>query len=137
VMYRFSRMELAQFAVFDENYSVEVTEVQYKTEVQFSFDKDLSVLCSKIIVNETCNEKPLLKAELNSYFDIQKESLNLLRREGRLLFPPMLLVQFASLCYGSMRGVIYAKTLGTPLSNFVLPPVYFANIINNGFEVEG
>ncbi|MBR1543288.1 MAG: hypothetical protein IJ626_00105 [Muribaculaceae bacterium] len=136
VMYRFCRMELAQFALFDENYSAELNDVQYKTEVQFSFDKDLSMLCSKIIINETQNEKPLLKAELNSFFDIKKESLDLLQQDERIVFPPMLLVQFASLCYGSMRGVIYAKTMSTPLCNFILPPVYFANIINKGFEVE-
>ena len=136
VMYRFSRMDLAQFALFEENYSAEVNEVQYKTEAQFSFDKDLSVLCSKIIINETHNDKPLLKAELNSFFDIKKESLDLLQQDGHIVFPPMLLVQFASLCYSSMRGVIYTKTMGTPLCNFILPPVYFANIINKGFEVE-
>lgn len=136
VMYRFSRMELAQFALFDENFPVDENEVQYQTEVQFSFDKDLAVLCSKIVINECYNDKPLLKAELNSFFEIKKESLDLLRQDGHIIFTPMLLVQFASLCYGSMRGVIFAKTINTPLCNFILPPVYFANIVNKGFEVK-
>lgn len=135
VMYKYNRMELEQFATFEENYSSEMKEVQFQTEAQFSFDKEHSVLCSRIVVNMTAMDKPLVRAELKSYFDLLPESVNNLRQDGRILFAPPLLVQFASLCYGSMRGVIYAKTMGSPLANFVLPPVYFGNLIDKTFVV--
>ena len=39
-----------------------------------------------------------------------------------------LMTLFASLGYGSMRGVIYAKTMGTPLEKIILPPNDVQNI---------
>jgi len=136
LLYKYSKMEIEQFAMFQENYCQEVQEVQFQTEAQFSFDKNSSVLCSKIIVNMSDMDKPLIKAELNSYFHIQPESVNSLRKEGKIVFPPQLLVQFASLCYGSMRGVIFAKTQSNALSNCILPPVYFGQLIDKSFTVE-
>lgn len=136
VMYRFSKMELEQFAMFEENCDSGTKEVQFHTEAQFSYDTDNYILCSKIIVNMSAQEKPLVKAELKSYFDLLPESVESLRKDSRIMFAPPLLVQFASLCYGSIRGVIFTKTLGTPLNGFILPPVYFGNLIDKGFVVE-
>lgn len=136
VMYRFNKMELEQFAMFEENCNPEPKEVQFQTEAQFSYDTDNYILCSKIIVNMSAQEKPLVKAELKNYFDLLPESVESLRKDSRIMFAPPLLVQFASLCYGSIRGVIFAKTMGTPLNSFILPPVYFGNLIDKGFVVE-
>lgn len=136
VMYRFSKMELEQFAMFEENCNPEPKEVQFQTEAQFSYDTDNYILCSKIIVNMSAQEKPLVKAELKSYFNLLPVSVENLRKDGRIMFAPALLVQFASLCYGSIRGVIFAKTMGTPLNSFIVPPVYFGNLIDKGFVVE-
>lgn len=136
VLFNYSKMEIDQFAMFLENYKHETQDVQFQTEAQFSFDKGNSVLCCKIEVNMSAEDKPLVKAVLKSYFNIQPESVSALCQDGKILFPPQLLVQFASLCYGSMRGVIFAKTQGCVLSNFVLPPVYFGKLIDKGFSVE-
>lgn len=136
-MYRFSGMELAQFAMFEENCGDGLSEVRFLTEAQFSYDKGNHTLCSTITVNMSNGEKPLVKAELKSIFDIQPDSIEGLRRDGRITFAPPLLVQFASLCYGSIRGVIFAKTMGTPVGNLILPPVYFGNLIDKGLEVDG
>lgn len=35
--------------------------------------------------------------------------------------PAELLARFASLTYGAIRGVIFAKTMGTALNNIILP----------------
>ena len=137
VLYKYSRMEIEQFAMFEGNYTPDMQEVQFQTEAQFSFDKGNSVLCSRIVVTMSSQEKPLIKSELKSYFNIQPESIDALRMEGKIMFPPQLLVQFASLCYGSMRGVIFTKTQGNALNNYILPPVYFGSLIDKGFVVEG
>lgn len=136
VLYKYSKMVIEQFAMFEENYKQQEQDVQFQTEAQFSFDNGNSVLCSKILVNMSADDRPLVKAELKSYFEIQPESITALTQDGKIMFPPQLLVQFASLCYGSMRGVIFTKTLGSSLCNYVLPPVYFGNLIDKGFVVE-
>ena len=136
VLYKFSKMELEQFAVFEENYSSEIKEVAFKTEVQFSFDKLNNILCSKVIVNVLQNTKLLVKAELRSFFNIKAESIKEITEDNKIIFFPPLLVQFASLCYGSMRGVLFAKTMGTPMSSFILPPAFLSNLIDKSFIVE-
>lgn len=136
VLYKYIRMELEQFAMFEENYSSEVKEIQFQTESQFSFDKENSVLCSRVVVNISASDKPLVRTELKSYFEILPDSVVCLRQDNKIVFVPALLVQFASLCYGSLRGVIFTKTSGTPLANYILPPVYFGNLIDKAFVVE-
>ena len=136
IKYRFRRMELEQFAMFKENYNKDIKEVQFQTEVQFSFYKGISVLCCRISVDMSAIDKPLAKIVLKSFFEIHPDSLKLLLKEDKIVFPPVPLVQFASLCYGAIRGVLFAKTQDTPLAGYVLPPVYFGNIIDKGFEVE-
>lgn len=136
IMYKYNRMELEQFAMFEENYDSSVTTAEFQTEAQFSFDKEQNILCSAITVCMLNKDKMLLKAKLKSYFNIMPESVEDMRVDGRISFAPQILVQFASFCYGSMRGVMYAKSMGTPLCNFILPPVYFGNLIDKGFVVE-
>lgn len=136
VNYRFSKMELEQFAMFEENFNIDTKEVQFQTEAQFSFDKENSVLCSRISVDMSAIEKPLAKTVLRSYFEIHPESISALKEGNKILFTPPLLVQFASLCYGAIRGVMFAKTQDTPLVNYILPPVYFGNLIDKSFCVE-
>lgn len=135
VMYRYSGLRLEQFAIFEENYNPHNNDIGFQAEVQYSFDVEHSILCCTITEKITDSGNLLIKAELNSFFDIQAESVCALTNEGRIMFPPSVLVQFASLCYGSLRGVIFAKTSGTPLSKYVIPPVYFANTIDKGFAV--
>lgn len=137
VLYKYSKMDLEQFALFEENVSPIIKEVQFQTEVQFSYDKNSRILCSKIVATMILKEKPLLKADFRSYFEIAPESIEDLRQERNIIFPPQVLVQFASLCYGSLRGVIHVKTLGTALNSFILPPVFFGNLIDKAFSVEG
>ena len=45
--------------------------------------------------------------------------------------------RFASLCYGTLRGVMHIKTLNTPLNGFILPPLYFGEVIKTLFVAQG
>ena len=137
IQYRFRKIDVAQFAIFPEHYSSEMSEVGFGLDSQFAFDKEQNVLCSRIIVSMT-NEANnlLLKIELCCYFEIAKESMQNILQDNSYVFQPALLVQFASLCYGTLRGVIHMKTIDTPLNGYILPPVFFDTIINNPFIVE-
>ena len=135
IQYRFRKVDIAQFAMFLENYSDQIKDVAFKTDAQFGFDKNQNVLCSRIGVAMFKDDRPLLKIELCCYFEITAETIENIRKDDQYVFVPALLVQFASLCYGTLRGVMHMKTLNTPLNNFILPPVYFDEIINKPFVV--
>lgn len=135
--YKYAKMELEQFAMFEENLSQKMEEVQFQTQAQFSFDKTQNVLCSRITVMMSDSEKLLLKAIMCSYFTFRNDSIEQMRNEnGQLVFVPQVLVQFASLNYGSLRGALFLKTQGSPLADYVLPPMFFGQIVDKAFMVE-
>lgn len=137
IKYRYIRIELEQFAIFDENCTPANDNAQFQTAAQFSYDTEQHIICSSVSVTLSNNDDaPMLRAELRSYFDIRPESVETLRHNGVIEFDVPLLIQFASLCYGSLRGVIFTKTNNTPLNGFVLPPVYFSSIIDKPFIVK-
>ena len=135
VQYRFRKIDVPQFATFLENYSDQIKEVSFQTDTQFSFDKDQNVLSSLINVAMFNGEKPLLKIELGCYFELTAESLENIRQDNQYVFEPGLLVQFASLGYGTLRGVMHEKTMNTPLNRFILPPLYYGDIVKTPFII--
>lgn len=135
IIYRYCKIELEQFAILEETYQSDMDDTQIQTGVQFSYDQDQHIICCDTSVILLQGDKTLLKTQLKSYFDLQPESVEALKEDGAIVFDEPLLIQFASLSYGSLRGVIYAKTLNTPFNNFILPPVYFSSIIDKPFVV--
>lgn len=115
-------MDLTQFATLADGYTPEDTEIEIFNRFQFAYNfEDHLVLCKTII--EISKEKQLLlKAELDCVFKIDPVSAFALEHKTQAVLPPRLLAQFASLAYGSMRGVLYLKTVDTPFNSFILPP---------------
>lgn len=137
IAYSYAKINLEQFAIFDENYDQNQSEIEFQTQVQFSYDQEQNVISNSIILEILQNHNTVLKAEQCSYFEINKDSVELLRDvQGKIVFSPQLLVQFASLNYGTMRGSIHIKTLGSPINRFILPPIYFHKMIEKEFVVE-
>lgn len=136
IAYRFIKIDLKQFAMFEENYSGTDNEIEIQTGVRFSYDKDKNVLCCDITILGSQLKKPLVKAEQCCYFQIKKESVKTLEKDGKYIFETPILIQFASLNYGALRGAINLKTLGTDLNCLILPPIYFSSIIDTPFTVK-
>lgn len=135
--FKYVKIELEQFAIIEENLSSNNEDVQFQTQAQFSYDKDQNVLCCRITVKMAKNKMSLLKAVMCSYFAINNDSIKqMLNEENHLVFVPHVLVQFASLNYGSLRGALYLKTQNTPLADYILPPVFFGQIIDKSFVVD-
>lgn len=136
IEYRYSRIEVEQFAIIKDNVSDPDGDIQYSTECQFMYDKEHFVLVSKILVNMSQGEDLLLKAEVDSSFQINPSSIETLTKDDSIVFPADALVQFASLCYGTLRGIIHIKTTGTQLNQYILPPVYLHETIKQSFVVK-
>ncbi len=135
VEYKFSKIEIGHFAIHEGNILPEDYNVQYNTEAQFMYDNNHHVLCSRIAVSALQQDKSIMDSMLLCYFDINPDSIAKMTKEGKITFPAPFLIQLASLCYGTLRGVIHTKTEGTPLNHFILPPLYFHSVIKNDFII--
>ena len=80
--------------------------------------------------------QPFLNAELQNYFEIAEESLAEITDGDKLVVPRGLLCQFASFGYGSFRGILYLKSINTPYSDIIMPPLYVHEIIKEDLEID-
>ena len=115
-------MELVQFATFEDCYVENDEDIEIANKFQFLYNFDENVMCCTASVTMSKENRIFLKADLASYFGIEPGSAENLKENEDFIAPAELLAQFASLTYGSIRGVIFAKTMGTALNNIVLPP---------------
>ena len=122
IYYHFDKMELKQFATFEENYNEEASDIDVSSIFTFSYNFEQNVVCCSGVTTQIIQEKPLLKANLDVYFMISPSSVSDLTEGNAIVLSPELQAQFASLAYGTMRGVIFTKTLGTIFNDFILPP---------------
>lgn len=122
ILYRFIRMELVQFATSDDAPASCDTNIEVASKFQFSYNFETDMMCCTTSVTIMSSTNPLLKVVLSSFFGIEPASAKSLKVLDDLIAPAELLAQFASLTYGAVRGVIFAKTIGSPLNRIILPP---------------
>lgn len=122
ILFKFVKMDLTQFATFTDDYTEKDTEIEIFNRFQFSYNFEEHLVLCKTIIELSKEEKILLKADLDSIFKINPDSASAIETATDATIPQGLLAQFASLSYGSLRGVIYTKATDTPFSNFILPP---------------
>lgn len=115
-------MDLPQFATFAEGYKPEDAEIEFFNRFQFAYNFDDHLVQCKTIIEISKEKKLLLKTDFDCIFKIEEKSAQSLENDTEAIVPPILLAQFASLAYGSLRGALYVKTLGTPFNSIILPP---------------
>lgn len=133
LQYRYLKISDGQFATFEENYDPS-NGVGFQNSVSFSYDYENNILVCSETITFLQSEKIILKLGLNSHFLIHPDSVKLLMHEGALCLSKEVLWQFASLNYGSMRGVLYERTKETELNSIILPPFFFDELIKDGIR---
>ena len=136
IQYKFIKIDLTQFSPEWDKYDSENPGVGIETNFNFSFNKTEGVLRCTTNLHFIQDDQVFLKTELQTYYEISKESIDGLVSENVLTIPKGLLCQFASLAYGSYRGVLYMKTINTPLSNLILPPMYLNEVIKDDMQIQ-
>ena len=115
-------MDLTQFAIFTDGHKEGNADIGIFNRFQFAYNFDEHLVLCKTIIELSQQDKILLKADFDCIFKIESESASAIETTTDATIPQGLLAQFASLSYGSLRGVIYTKVTDTPLRNFILPP---------------
>lgn len=135
ILYKYVKVETEQFAIFEENIKQDVTDSTFQVETYFSFNQAQGVLANCMMVIVLQQSSVVLKIAMVDYFKIAEESLSALTNDNRIEFPQSFLQQLASLSFGTLRGVLVAKTEGTKLNNLILPPTYIGNLIDKNWGV--
>lgn len=136
IYYRFADLELKQFATFEDGYTEDGKEITISCKFTFAYNFSENIVCCTNSISISKEGNVLVKADLEAYFVITPTSVASLLDADAVVIPPDLQAQFASLTYGTMRGVVFAKTLGTPLSKIVLPPNDVLEVMKDPLRIQ-
>ena len=130
IQYRLQGFDLPQFNIRLENYGSK-SGTKVMTNIAFAYNKDKCVVKSSVFIEMLQDDKKFLVMQMDAYVEIKGSSEKQMITEKGIRLPRLLQCQFASFCYGALRGVMYLKTLNTPLQNIILPPLELHDVIKN------
>lgn len=99
-----------------------------KSGVDFAYNFEKNVVKNILNVDFSYNEKTVLKIQLCTFVAISEDTVTSLEKDGKIVIPAEFLAQCASFGHGALRGIMYLKTMNTPLEGIVLPPVVYGKM---------
>lgn len=131
IEYRLTKIATNRFDIHADN--LKDGDAEFRTELQFAYSNNPHAVRCRMSINMVQQGTPLMESVVDCHFEINATSIEALKQGDNVVIPAAVLIQFASLCYGTMRGIIHTKTEGTPINRFILPPMYFHEVINQDF----
>lgn len=99
-----------------------------KSGVDFAYNFEQNVIKSILNVEFSHKEKTALRIQLCTFVVINEDTVTALEKDGKLVLPADFLAQCASFGHGALRGIMYLKTMNTPLEGIVMPPVKYGEM---------
>jgi hypothetical protein len=134
ISYRFSKIEIKQFAIFPDLYD---SQQNTETTINLNFAVNLkrtNIRCTALIIASQ-KEKHILILELAYIFDIAPEGWQEMQNGDTWKVPIEFLRYMGSITVGTARGIIHVKTEGTVLNSFILPPFNLADSIKEDYII--
>ena len=138
VLFRLVGGELLQFAVFENELPQGFNETSITTNVKFFYNGNIRVLKCVTEGLYSHKEKTFAKISNAMYFEIAEKTVKNLSIDKKISVPQEILSYFASLTYGSLRGMCTLKGDEFKVPLPILPPVNFNEIIKEAsiFDIE-
>ncbi|MCC8117359.1 MAG: hypothetical protein LIP09_01225 [Bacteroidales bacterium] len=137
ILYVLKKIGVREFAINDEVTSIpENTEISLNLGCKFAYAKELhNVRCTMTTVFKL-KEIQLLKATVETIFNIHPNSYKMIEKDGKTILPKSLLLSLASSTYGTFRGILFAKTEDSILSNLYLPLADMDQLVKSDLSFE-
>lgn len=119
-----------QFATFEENLC-DGEKVKLNTDIKFAVNNETYMIAVLANFSFICNDQPFIKLVASCHFQIKEDDWTLMLEKNKLTIPKGLAQHLAVLTIGTSRGILHAKTEGTPLNRFFLPPLNLTEIVKS------
>ena len=127
IKYRISGFDLTQFVPsWDGLEGCDSFDI--RSGVDFAYNFEQNVIKSILNIEFYHKEKLALKIQLCTFIAINEDTVLALEKDGKIVFPADFLAQCASFGHGALRGIMYLKTMNTPLEGVVLPPMVYGEL---------
>ncbi len=126
-----------EFAILGDQYR-EGEEVRILPELSFGLDPEKRGVVAYVNIRLEQSERPFLKLQCSSYFEIEAEAWETFKTEDGKGFelPKGFARHLGVLAVGTSRGVLHAKTENTPYNRFFLPTVDLTGVIEEAMVFE-
>ena len=126
------RIKTEQFVAFDiESTKLDSTEME--AAIRFGIDRSIRLVGVYTKITFLQEGKPFLLVEVRCDFQIEATAWQtLINKESDQLVLPLGLVQhFGVLSIGTTRGVLHAKTEGSPFNNYLIPTLDVTQLVKS------
>ncbi len=135
IFYRIESFNLCQFSMTEENYS-KGKPVNVSSEIKFSYNKNHNILKNTLTVRLFQANLDILVMQIETYIRLKEETALSFTKCDVISIPKFLEMQSTSFGYGSLRGIMYLKTINTPLCNLILPPLNLQEMIKEDISID-
>lgn len=134
IKYKLTGFDLMRFT---PNYANVDQEKEIEGNFGFDFAYNSERHTVRVVINMALRQEAeeILAIEFATYVEIAEESLVMLVKDSVLTLTTGMQAQFASFGYGALRGIMYLKTINTPIESIIIPPLVLEEQFNMDIEV--
>lgn len=135
IHFNFLRIKLDQFAAFDCTIS-QVPIFSTNGDIQVGSNYEEQIVSMAVSSNVTVEENLVLTIKVICFFKISTESWESLKTDdGTIVIPRDFLFHIGGLAMSTVRGILFAKTDGTDLNNYIMPIINMDQLIDADLEI--
>lgn len=135
IEFKYSHIKIDQFATFNGTTDRHPIEFQTSGEVQTGFNYEARTIVITVLTDVKHDGQLLITIKVSSYFEIDPESWEGLKKDGFVVIPQDFLYHIGGLAVSSTRGIIFAKTEGTDLNSYIMPLIFMDQIIHSDMKI--
>lgn len=125
--FRLVNIKIDQFAILQEELPHQ--ELTLNLEIGSGANKCDRIVINKLKVNIVKDNDLLMTIAISCFFEIKLDSWKEWEHDNKVKIPRGFLVHTAIHTLGTMRGIMFCKTEGTPYQQLILPPTNVDNMI--------
>lgn len=123
------RIETKQFALIEESYEQGGT-IEMSLGFNYGIVKEKRTILMLTDVQFESNKKTFIKLEAGLHFELELIGWEkLLQDNGVVVVPKGFMHHMAMLSLGTARGILHAKTEGSPFNKYLIPSVNVTEFI--------
>lgn len=132
ILFAMQNITIDQFAILGDKIP---TDGHVTTEIEIGMDKENCGVAIRFrITYLTADDTTVLVIQVTCIFAIKEEDWKtFVLEDGKVSIPHDLLAHFAMHTFGTMRGILYCKTVDSPLGAVILPPTNVDKLVPEEF----
>ena len=132
--FRMDQIKVEQFAILENN--IPQDDIDFSAELTHGASKEDKVIAIRLKVSYTSKETLLLVSVVSCMFKIEPKSWQEWVKDNKVVVPRGFIAHLAMHTFGTARGILFAKTEGTPYQRLILPPTNVDAMITEDFIIE-